>query len=342
MPPGSQLWIVAAGAGATDWSPVRARYTLRGDIEVVGTTAPPPVAGNAPPEGRVMFSGILLAGQLRSSGQSLSIGLQDCTLVPGRRLARNGLPTSSGTPSLLIGVPGSDLTLDHVITGPVAIDAAASARVTEFDRRCHLALAGGLCRPGRRRRRRSLHIEDSTIIGKVRAHDCRSPPTRSSWRAAAARSMECRRVVHPPPVRLRAVLFRALRLLITPRPVPLPAGGPGARGGAGAAIRRLHYGRPSYGLLAGDCPVAVWQGADDESQIGAYHLLFETQGVANLRTRFDEYLPFGLEAGIFLIPARQEFASRAGAPYGYGGLTASMRTADDQALNWVAIGAALI
>jgi len=64
--------------------------------------------------------------------------------------------------------------------------------------------------------------------------------------------------------------------------------------------------------------------------------------VANLRTRFSEYLPFGLEAGIFLIPARPEFSPVPGAAYGYGGLTASMRTADDQALNWVAIGAALI
>ena len=70
-------------------------------------------------------------------------------------------------------------------------------------------------------------------------------------------------------------------------------------------------------LLSGDCPVAVWQGADDESQIGAYHLLFETQGVGNLRTRIDEYLPFGLEAGIFLVPSRAE-TPRAEPPGAYG------------------------
>ena len=342
VPPGSQLWIVAAEAGATDWSPVRARYTLRGDIEVVGTTAPPPVAGNAPPEGRVMFSGILLAGQLRSSGQSLSIGLQDCTLVPGRRLARNGLPTSSGTPSLLIGVPGSDLTLDHVITGPVAIDAAASARVTnsivDATSRWQVAYAGldGVGEGG------SLHIEDSTVIGKVRAHELplasntiflAERPLHDPWNAAVwstRRQSGCVRFCFVPSDSL------------TPRQYRCLPGDPALEEALEPQFVSLHYGRPSYGLLAGDCPVAVWQGADDESQIGAYHLLFETQGVANLRTRFGEYLPFGLEAGIFLIPARQEFASRAGAPYGYGGLTASMRTADDQALNWVAIGAALI
>ena len=52
--------------------------------------------------------------------------------------------------------------------------------------------------------------------------------------------------------------------------------------------------------------VAVWRGADDASQIGAYHLLYETQGVANYRSRLHEYLPFNLEAGIFLIPSRPE------------------------------------
>jgi hypothetical protein len=33
--------------------------------------------------------------------------------------------------------------------------------------------------------------------------------------------------------------------------------------------------------------------------LGAYHLLFAPQREANLRLRLDEYLRFGLEAGIF-------------------------------------------
>ena len=335
--PDQQLWIVAAEAGATDWSPVRARYTLRGDIQIVGTAVP---AGSdpSPPEGRVTFSGLLIAGQVRSSGRSLSIGLQDCTLVPGGGLTRPGLPTDPGGASLIVVTAGSDLSLDRVITGPVLIDAAASARITssivDATSRWLVAYAGddGFGEGG------SLHIEDSTVIGKVRAHGLplasntiflAERPLHDPWDAAVWSTRlqsGCVRFCFVPTDSLTPRQYRCL---------------PGA-----AALEpqfiTLHYGRPSYGLLSGDCPVAVWQGADDESQIGAFHLLFETQGVANLRTRFSEYLPFGLEAGIFLIPSRPEPSPQPTPPYGYGGLIASRRTADDAALHWVAIGAALI
>ena len=97
-----------------------------------------------------------------------------------------------------------------------------------------------------------------------------------------------------------------------------------------------------FGLSDISVPVAVWQGADDESQIGAYHLLFETQGVGNLRTRIDEYLPFGLEAGIFLLPSRAE-APHAEPPGTYGpGRDRVAETDNADALQWHAIGAALI
>ena len=58
------------------------------------------------------------------------------------------------------------------------------------------------------------------------------------------------------------------------------------------------WGDPAYGQLhAADAPVRV--GADDGDQIGVTHQLFETRREANLRIRLDEYLRFGLEAGVF-------------------------------------------
>lgn len=341
VPPGSQLWIVAAEAGLADWSPLRARYTLRGDIDIIGTDAPAG-PGDPPPQGRVMLSGVLLAGQIRSAGHVLSIGLQDCTLVPGRRLTRDGFPVDPGAAALTIATPGSDLTLDRCVTGAVRIDAAATARITDSivdaAARWLVAYAGpdGFGEGG------TLHIEDSTVIGKLRTHALTLAsntiflahrPRYDHWDAAiwcTRRQSGC--------VRFCCVPADAL----TPRQYRCLPGDAALEAALEPQCVTLRYGRPSYALLSGDCPVAVWQGADDESQVGAYHLLFETQGVANLRTRFDEYLPFGLEAGIFLIPSRPEPAPLPLAPYGYGGLHASLRTADDEALHWVAIGAALI
>jgi len=41
------------------------------------------------------------------------------------------------------------------------------------------------------------------------------------------------------------------------------------------------------------------QGADDTSEIGVYHDLFQIQKETNLRMRLNEYIRFGMEAGIF-------------------------------------------
>ena len=52
------------------------------------------------------------------------------------------------------------------------------------------------------------------------------------------------------------------------------------------------------------CAEEIRRGADDESEMGVFHDLFEPQRAANLRARLDEYTPAGVDAG--LIFADQE------------------------------------
>jgi hypothetical protein len=61
------------------------------------------------------------------------------------------------------------------------------------------------------------------------------------------------------------------------------------------------YGDPGYGQLALACPPEIRAGAEDGSEMGAYSSLKQPQRVANLRTVVDEYLRFGLEAGVFYV-----------------------------------------
>lgn len=61
----------------------------------------------------------------------------------------------------------------------------------------------------------------------------------------------------------------------------------------------LRYGRAAYAQLHVACPQEIRAGADDESEMGAFHDNFAPQRETNLRLRLDEYLRFGLEAGIF-------------------------------------------
>jgi hypothetical protein len=60
----------------------------------------------------------------------------------------------------------------------------------------------------------------------------------------------------------------------------------------------MRYGTPSYCQLALDCPEEIARGAEDESEMGAFHNLFQPQRIANLRARLDEYTPAGMDAGI--------------------------------------------
>jgi hypothetical protein len=61
----------------------------------------------------------------------------------------------------------------------------------------------------------------------------------------------------------------------------------------------LQYGDPGYGQLSGHCAAAITAGADDDAEMGVFHNLYQSRKVSNLRIRLDEYLRFGLEAGIF-------------------------------------------
>ena len=58
------------------------------------------------------------------------------------------------------------------------------------------------------------------------------------------------------------------------------------------------YGTPAYSQLALYCNDEITRGADDESEMGAFHDLFQPQRAANLEARLDEFVPTGMDAGI--------------------------------------------
>jgi hypothetical protein len=62
----------------------------------------------------------------------------------------------------------------------------------------------------------------------------------------------------------------------------------------------VRYGTPTYCQLAIDGPREIARGADDESEMGAFHDLFQPQREDNLRARLDEYVPSGADVGIIL------------------------------------------
>jgi hypothetical protein len=63
----------------------------------------------------------------------------------------------------------------------------------------------------------------------------------------------------------------------------------------------MRYGAPTYCQLADACADEIKGGADDESEMGVFHDLFQPQRAANLRARLDEYTPASMEAGIIYV-----------------------------------------
>jgi hypothetical protein len=61
----------------------------------------------------------------------------------------------------------------------------------------------------------------------------------------------------------------------------------------------LHYGAPAYGQLRQAAPAEIRGGAEDESEMGVWRHLFQPKRERNLAIRLEEYLRFGLEAGVF-------------------------------------------
>lgn len=61
------------------------------------------------------------------------------------------------------------------------------------------------------------------------------------------------------------------------------------------------YGRPDYCQLADDCAIEITHGADDESEMGVFHDLYQPQRLANLNARLEEYTPAGMDAEIIFI-----------------------------------------
>ena len=213
---------------------------------------------------------------------------------------------------------GVSLSLVRCISGPVGVMFGGMTQICtciiDSSSRCGVAYAGAdLASEGA-----DLHIEDSTVIGKVWAHSMELAsntiflarrPRHDPWDASlwcSTRQTGCVRFCFLPSDAIVPRQFECLPADPSQEDAFLPQ------------FVTLEYGHPSYGLLSGDAPMAIWTGADNGSQIGVYNFIQETEAVRNVQLRAPEYLPFSLEAGIFLEPSRAAVIRPVHHVYGVG------------------------
>lgn len=258
-------------------------------------------------DGAVTLDGLLVAGRAvrvtdPGGGEGLGrITLRHCTLVPGRLLGLDGEPVDPAFVSLSVEAAGTELRVERSVTGAVRAVLDARVRITDSvldataaDR---LAYAGPGAAPGDWGA--PLRLENVTVMGRVRA-DALELVSNTLLLADAAGGDR--------PVEARRTQEGCIRFSYVP---------PGSRtprrfqchpapGEEDAAVRpaplSTRLADPAYVLLPSHAPAAVRRGADDEGEMGALHLTQLPRREAHLRTRLEEYLRFGLEAGVFFIP----------------------------------------
>jgi hypothetical protein len=278
-------------------------------------------------DSEVTLNGLLVIGAtlrvIGTSNKLKKLRLRHCTFVPGSRLDAEGNPISPNRPSLVVSARNLAVEIDHCIIGGLRVSDTANVSIrnsivdaTAPDR---IAYAGGGRPPGRGG---PLRIENSTVIGKVH--------TFSMDYASNTIFLARRAASDPPaaaPVRSEKKQSGCVRFCFIPEGAVLPrryrcqpdlalaqrAAALGLRGAGDLPLSiqksirsrivplftSLRYGHPGYGQLQRQCAVEIREGADDEAEMGAFHDLFQPQRETNLRVRLDEYLRFGLEAGVF-------------------------------------------
>lgn len=251
----------------------------------------------------ITLDGLRVAGErlrvLDDAGNALArLDIVHCTLVPGRVLDAAGEPVAPTLESLTVEIANVAVTLDHAIVGALRLHegSALSARDSIIDATDteHMALAA----PDHVSASGTLSLDACTLIGRVRASAVVTVSNSILLsRAAAGDTLPA---VHVLRRQTGCVRFSFLPFdSATPRRYRCQPGSAAADAQQTPRFTSLRYGTPAYGQLARATADAIRRGADDESEMGAFHALFPAQREANLRIRLDEYLRVGLSAGIF-------------------------------------------
>lgn len=249
-------------------------------------------------------AGFLNVPASRPNGSPNALGtlsLTHCTLVPGGALDTHGEPPLDIAPSLIASAPGLQVTVKKTILGPVRTDQlvafSACDSIIDATSRTNLAYASADESSGGG----ALTLTGCTVIGKVHAtllsliSDCiiwaelfetGSPSDPRAAALLADRQQEgCVRFSFLPAT---TVIPRQFECVFEGAPgfdVPL--------------FYSLRYGHPAYCKLNPCTPDTVRRGADDGGEMGAFHFVQAPMLETDLRVRMQEYLPAGLEFGIF-------------------------------------------
>jgi len=276
---GSRLLIVAADWPA-DKDPVATAAPARRFGRLLPRGRRPHVGGaitvHGEPGATLILDGLLLERPVTvAAGDLALLRIAHCTLAP----ATAGVKVAAANGSLAVE-------LERTITGPVDLGPAAPRlrlRDSIVDGRGGDALAA---------LEADADVQTSTIAGTTRTRTLSAGNSIFTGVVTVThRQTGCVRYCYLPLASVAARRFRC-------QPVDEAAA---ARVQPAFTSLDLRRAPSAYGQLADTCPSEIARGAEDEGEMGAFNFLKNPQRLSNLTTRMDEYLRFGLEAGVVFV-----------------------------------------
>ena len=227
----------------------------------------------------VVLDGLLIAGGAVSVNGLRRLRLRHCTLVP-----------DPARPSLTVTSANTRIEIERCILGGISANAEAEVRIessiVDAGKETATAYAGPVFYGP------PLRVVNSTVIGVVRTTIMRLA-SNTIFLAAAPDA----------PVAAERRQEGCVRFSYVSHGARLPARFHCQPATEDSLIRpqllSTRFGDPAYCQLSAACPPEIREGADDEGSMGAFHDVHEPQREARLRASIEEYLRFGLQAGIF-------------------------------------------
>lgn len=325
------LWLVDRDADRPDSLAVRmgprSRFTLDG-VLVTGRAvhieaarpAVPSASGEASASGDPATDGpSAVASPTPDCPDGQRVVIAHCTLVPGWTVHHDCEPVWTSEPSLeLVDLGTGCVIIDHTILGPIEVTAEPDAEDP-----VHLRLADSILdatSPERLALRgqggavahADLSIARVTVFGSLiaRAIDLAENCIFEGQVVVARRQVGCVRYSYVTPgsrtPRRHACQPDLVEGVL--RDAAVAAGStvdPATRDRERDRVRprftAMRYGRPAYAQLSLDVADEIARGADDESELGAFHDLYQPQRQASLAVRLDEFTVAGMDAGIVCV-----------------------------------------
>lgn len=260
---------------------------------------------------RFAINGFCIAGnplhvENTGSNELRELVIEHCTLVPGISLNQDGSPQLPGNENLRVAIEDVSVTLYRCITGPVRMATDANLfiedSIVDAGNATSVALAGLDTAEIEIVAGPVSEIKTSTIIGKVFAREL----TLVSDSILLARLAEGDEAIGwNAPIWAQRKQTGCIRFSFLPFESIVPRRfrcQPDSAQNARRIAPRftsLTFGQAAYCQLTAITSDLIRRGAEDESEMGAFHHLYAPQRETNLTIRLREYLRVGLQAGIF-------------------------------------------